>query len=68
MTRDDIELAEAECQRFLVRCKAAKDAMTFRSFNNNVGFWDVDTRATAALKRSSMDLTRALVAIRRPSS
>lgn len=70
MTRDQIDAAEQEAQRFLERITAARDALEFRSFNKGVtgGYWsNNDTRATAALKRASMDLTRALADLRRPS-
>lgn len=68
MTKEEIELAEAEAKRFLARCKAAKEAFTFRKFNDGSGgYWsNENTVATAALRRSSMDLSRALSAMRRP--
>lgn len=69
MKLEHIETAEAEARRFLARCKAAKDAFKFHKFSDNSrsgGFHTVeDTKATAALRRSSMDLTRALADLRR---
>ena len=62
-----IEAAEAEAKRFLARCKAAKEAFIFQKFDRGGGgYWsNDDTKATAALKRASMDLSRALADIRR---
>lgn len=67
MTHDQIDNAVDEAKRFIERAQLARDAMEFQRFGNaQGGYWNVtDTRATAALKRASMDLTRALVAIRK---
>lgn len=67
MKHDDIDLAEREAKRFIARCQAARDALEFVPSNFGGYTTNNDTRATAALKRASMDLTRALVAIRRSS-
>jgi hypothetical protein len=68
VTREQIDEAVTEANRFIERAQAARDALEFRPFKALVtgGFWIVtDSRATAALRRSSMDLTRSLVAIRK---
>lgn len=63
----DIETAEDEANRFLERIAAAKEAFEFVPFTNREGgFYAVrDTKATAALRRASMDLTRALAQVRK---
>lgn len=69
MNRDQIDAAEQEAHRFLERVTAARDALEFKHFNKGIqgGYWtNNDTSATAALKRASMDLTRALADLRRP--
>lgn len=65
MTHDDIDLACEEARRFLERADAARAAIKREMSDHGGYWWNTDTRATAALKRASMDLTRALVAIRR---
>jgi hypothetical protein len=67
MTPQQIDDAQADAERFIARCEAAKAAFQFRKFKDGTGgYWaNEDTKATAALKRASMDLTRALVPIRR---
>lgn len=69
MTRDQIDAAEQEAMRFLERVTAARDALEFVPYERTPGgfYRNNDTRATAALKRASMDLTRALAALRRSS-
>lgn len=69
MKLEHIEAAEAEAKRFLARCGAAKDAFTYHRFVDDTGgYWSSDdTKATAALRRASMDLTRALADLRRPA-
>lgn len=66
----DIETAEAEAKRFLSRVKAAKAAFVFHKYNANIregGYHsNEDQKATAALRRASMDLTRALAQVRKP--
>ena len=65
MNLDTIRTAEAEAKRFLSRIAAAKAALV----PSEHGDWqnNEDAKATAALKRASMDLTRALADLRRPS-
>jgi hypothetical protein len=64
----NIEAAEYEANRFLERVAAAKEAFEFVPFNNQEGGFHAlrDTKATAALRRASMDLTRALAQVRKP--
>jgi hypothetical protein len=68
MTPNAIQIAEMEAERFLARCKAAKEAFSFHKFDDGTGgYWsNDDTKATGALRRASMDLTRALADLRRP--
>ena len=70
MNLANIETAEAEASRFLERVAAAKNAFEFHSFADGPkygGFHTIeDTKATAALRRASMDLTRALAEMRKP--
>lgn len=67
MNPKQIDAAEAEARRFLARCKAAREAFTFHKWSDGTGgYWsNDDTQATAALKRASMDLSRALADMRR---
>lgn len=67
MNLNTIEVAEAEAKRFLSKVKAAKDAYQYRRFADDTGgfYTNEDTKATAALRRASMDLTRALAEMRR---
>lgn len=65
MTHDDIDLACEEARRFLERAEAARAALRHEKSDHGGYWWNTNTKATAALKRASMDLTRALVAIRR---
>lgn len=69
MNRDQIDAAVVECNRFLERATDARDVLSFVPFDSrNGGYWsNDDTTKTAALKRASMDLTRALADLRRPS-
>jgi hypothetical protein len=63
-----IKIARLEASRFLEKCQAAEEAFFWREFTNSTGgYWsNTDTKATAALRRASMDLTRALADLRRP--
>lgn len=69
MTPEDIARARDEAIRFTARTEAALAA--FEKRNSRDGsrtyFVNNDTKSTAALKRSSMDLTRALADLRKPS-
>jgi hypothetical protein len=65
MTKEILDAAKAEAERFLKRCKA----VTFKEYTYSNGskrqFVD-DSKASAAVRRASMDLTRALADLRRP--
>jgi hypothetical protein len=69
VTPKEIEAVEIEAKRFLARVKAAKAAFTYHKYNAPLdgGYWsNGDTKATGALRRASMDLTRALAELRKP--
>jgi hypothetical protein len=55
-----INEAEAEARRFLDRVKALKDAI-----GNNQYAVEYGSKETGAVRRASMDLTRALAEMRR---
>lgn len=57
-----IEIAEQEARRFLERVEAVKSLCT--EFNRQYNCID-STKETGALRRSSMDLTRALADMRK---
>ena len=62
MNADTFGAAKAEAERFLEAC-----ARLERAIMVNTGDWDwpvVGTRETGAVKRASMDLSRALSAMR----
>lgn len=65
-----IDAAREECNRFLSRVNAAEDAFKWRKFSaTSGGHWvNENTKATAALRRASMDLTRVLAALRKGSA
>ena len=77
MTIEDLKSAEAECQRFLQRVKALTEAYKKREKEAAVHIADMSTAydmyfgvdwhpaATGAVRRASMDLTRALAKLRR---
>ncbi len=67
MDRDKLNIAIAEAKRFLERAKAAD--LEYLKFGNRAGgYWrNNDTKATGSIRRASMDLTRALADLRRPS-
>lgn len=51
----------AEAERFIQKAKVARDAI-----KNREEKWHTYPKETAAAKRASMDLTRALAEFRRP--
>ncbi|MDO8615362.1 MAG: hypothetical protein Q7T33_06445, partial [Dehalococcoidia bacterium] len=81
MNKQSIETAEAEAKRFLARVSDLRDIISEnaqeclrRTRNDNKAFtgdlphnWDTDRPviASGALRRASMDLTRALAKMRR---
>lgn len=62
MNKAKIEACEKLCQEFLERAKAVKD--NCKPIGNAEWFWG--SRETGALRRTSMELTRALADLRRP--
>jgi len=70
MTPEIIDAAIIEAERFIERAREARAALNWVEFKNvSGGFYEnSDTRRSAAMKRASMDLTRALVAIRKPDA
>lgn len=69
MDRDKLESAILEAHRFIIRAQETQQGFEFHKFSKiEGGFWKHnDTRKTAATKRASMDLTRALADLRKPS-
>ena len=62
MTRARVEEAISEVKRFLKRADALLKDKGFQKS----GLWS-GTAATAAVRRSSLDLTKALAALRKPN-
>lgn len=63
MRHDRIKEAEFEARRFLARVAEAREALD--DVERNVSI--CGSKETGALRRASLDLTRALAAMRRPS-
>lgn len=70
MNPDKIRRARDEAKRFLDKTDAAEAAFRFNRYADGDGgyFSNEDQKSTAALKRASMDLSRALSELRRGSS
>lgn len=64
MTEDTMAAAEREARRFLDAAKALRQRRTSDGEN---GAWITGCRESGALRRASLDLTRALAAMRRSS-
>lgn len=65
MNADTFEAARREAERFIEACNSLS-----RTITTNHGEWDwpiTGTKETGAVKRASMDLSRALSALRRCS-
>lgn len=63
MNADSFSTAKREAQRFIEACHRLEHAIT-----DNTGDWDwpiVGTKETGAVKRASMDLSRALARMRK---
>ena len=60
-----MEVAEKEAMRFLEKVKAYKESDCY--YKNNDGYSFYQSKDRAAVKRSSMDLTRSLAEIRKAS-
>jgi hypothetical protein len=58
----DVGIAEQEAKRFLARVKELKAAVS----DADGSLWS-NPKETGAVRRASMDLTRALSAMRKPS-
>ena len=66
MNRDKIKAAVEEARRFIKRAEALPKASTYERYGhvyNN----DYFPREQEAIRRASMDLTRALADLRKPS-
>lgn len=61
MTKDKIDAAAAEAKRFLKKYKEFHDAYANQKWHHSFG-----TKESGALRRASMDLTRALAEMRKP--
>jgi len=66
MDRDKLKIAVAEAERFLKRAKALPKPEPYQSGGYTFA-GDNFPREQGAIKRASMDLTRALADLRRPS-
>lgn len=65
MKRDRLKIAIAEAQRFLARARALPDPEPYE-IGGETFVQDYFPREQGAIKRASMDLTRALADLRRP--
>jgi len=67
MNREKLQTAIQEAERFLDRARTAQNGFVWTDFTNRPGgyFHHEHTPDTAAAKRASMDLTRALADLRR---
>lgn len=66
MSEDRIKIAEAEAKRFLSRVTAWRKAQSTYVAPNGMVFSVSTPRESGALRRASLDLTRALAAMRKP--
>lgn len=66
MNRDKLKVAVAEAERFIKRAKALPKAEPYESHGHTFTH-DYFPREQGAIKRASMDLTRALADLRRPN-
>jgi hypothetical protein len=67
MNKDKLDAAIAEAERFLLKAKVARSGFTYREWQGGGGIWDYYMPDTAAAKRASMDLTKALADLRKPN-
>lgn len=67
MNRPAMDTAKREAQRFLA-CVASMEKLCAQGEkdHNEKGWWPYVSMQAAALRRSSLDLTRALAALRKP--
>ncbi len=70
MDRKKMATAVAEAERFIARCKALPEPTRVEHEHMRDGFYMNDNfpREQGAIRRASMDLTRALAELRRPSN
>jgi hypothetical protein len=66
MNRDKLKLAVAEAERFIKRAKALPKPEPYESYGHQFER-DYFPREQGSIRRASMDLTRALADLRRPS-
>lgn len=68
MNRQSLTTALVEAERFLERAREAQAEFVWTDFTNQAGgYWRHEHAPdTAAAKRASMDLTRALAELRKP--
>lgn len=65
MNKKTLTVAEDEAERFLAKIRALRDLNNFNT--GEIGAYDNNNpREQGAVKRASMDLTRALADLRRP--
>lgn len=69
MNRKTLAAAVAEAERFLARAKALPEPTTYEVPGSQYNPFTNDNfpKEQGAIKRASMDLTRALAELRRPS-
>lgn len=65
MNRDKLAIAVAEAKRFIERAKALPKPVPYQSGSYSLHH-DNFPREQGAIKRASMDLTRALADLRKP--
>lgn len=66
MNRDKLKIAVAEAERFIKRAKALPKAYPYSSGSYNF-MHDNFPKEQGAIRRASMDLTRALAELRKPA-
>ena len=66
MNREKLEIAVAEARRFIARAEALPEPTAYEH-NGDIFCRDNFPRESGAIRRASMDLTRALADLRRPS-
>lgn len=64
MKRDKLAIAVAEARRFIERAEALPELTTYEA-NGRIYTHDNHPREQGAIRRASMDLTRALADLRR---
>jgi len=66
MDKGKLESAIAEAERFLARAKPTLGGYQWEDWPAGGGWFHSQSSDTAATKRASMDLTRALADLRKP--